>query len=271
MSLLDAEAIRAAAALEGLRIDTVDEIGSTQVLMDAPLGPDPAPPRLLAAARQTAGRGRRGRAWLSPEGRSVAFSVAVERRVRAQQPPAAIALAVGAAAAGALACWAPEVRLKWPNDLMLEGRKLGGILVECRRGLPEAGSAGSVIERIVVGIGLNLFAPPAGTIGQPGRGLFDDDAPPAGAAEALIGVLGAATVTAVRRFFDEGLAPFVQAWRRLDALAGEEVALLDGGRIIAAGRSLGLDASGGLRVQLADGIRVVHSGEVSLRPLDALR
>lgn len=43
MSLLDAEAIRAAAALEGLRIDTVDEIGSTQVLMDAPLGPDPAP------------------------------------------------------------------------------------------------------------------------------------------------------------------------------------------------------------------------------------
>jgi BirA family biotin operon repressor/biotin-[acetyl-CoA-carboxylase] ligase len=128
-----------------------------------------------------------------------------------------------------------------------------------------------VIERIVVGIGLNLFAPLAGTIGQPGRGLFDDDAPPAGAAEALIGVLGAATVTAVRRFFDEGLAPFVQAWRRLDALAGEEVALLDGGRIIAAGRSLGLDASGGLRVQLADGIRVVHSGEVSLRPLDALR
>jgi len=272
MSLLDAEAIRAAAALDGLRIETIDEIGSTnQALMDAPLGSHPAPPRLLAAARQSAGRGRRGRAWLSPEGRSVAFSIAVERRVRAQQPPAAISLAVGAAAAAALASWAPDVRLKWPNDLLRERRKLGGILVECRRGLPGAGADGSVTERIVVGIGLNLLAPPLGPIGQPACGLFDGEAPPVRAAETVIGVLAAATVPAVQRFLDEGLGPFVQAWRRLDAFAGEEVALLEGDRVVAAGRSLGLDASGGLRVQLADGIRVVYSGEVSLRPADALR
>jgi len=60
-------------------------------------------------------------------------------------------------------------------------------------------------------------------------------------------------------------------WRRFDALEGEEVALVDGERILVAGRSLGIDESGGLRVQTADGLRVVHSGEVSLRPLAALR
>lgn len=272
MRLLDAESIRTAAALEGLRIDTVDEIASTnQALMDVPPGPCPASPRLLAAARQTAGRGRRGRAWLSPQGSSVAFSIAIERRVHAQQPPAAISLAVGAAAAAALACWAPDVRLKWPNDLLRERRKLGGILVECRRGLPEAGADGSATERIVVGIGLNLLAPPSDSLGQPACGLFDGDALPARAAETVIGVLAGAAVPAVQRFLDEGLEPFVQAWRRLDALAGEEVVLLDGQRVAAAGRSLGLDASGGLRVQLADGIRIVHSGEVSLRPLGIRR
>lgn len=272
MSTLDAESIRAGAALEGLRIDTVEETGSTnQVLMDAPLGPCPAPSRLLAAARQTAGRGRRGRAWLSPEDRSVAFSIAVERRVHAQPPPVAVTLAVGVAAAAALARWVPEVRLKWPNDLLRERRKLGGILVECRRNLSGVRADGHSSERIVVGVGLNLLAPSVDSIGQPACGLFDGKTPPPRAAEAVIGALAAAIEPAVQRFLREGLGPFVQAWRRLDALDGEEVAVLDGDRIVATGRSLGLDASGGLRIQLPDGLRVVHSGEVSLRPIGVLR
>lgn len=272
MSLLDAASIRAAAGLEGLRIDTIDEIGSTnQALMDTPPGRRPAAPRLLAAARQTAGRGRRGRNWLSLPGRSIAFSIAIERCVRAQQPPAAVSLVAGVAAAGALACWAPDVRLKWPNDLLRERRKLGGILVECRRSLPEAWSDGSTTERIVVGIGLNLLAPPPASVEQPACGLFDGEAPPPRAAEAVIGALAAAIEPAVQRFLRDGLDPFLPSWRRLDALAGEEVALVDGDRVVAAGRSLGVDASGGLRVQLAGGVRVVHSGEVSLRALDTLR
>lgn len=272
MSTLDADLIRNAAALEGLRVDTVEEIDSTnQALMDAPLGASAATPRLLAAARQTAGRGRRGRAWLSPEGGSVAFSIAIERRVGAQQPPAAVSLAVGVAAAAALARWAPDVRLKWPNDLLRARRKLGGVLIECRRGPAGSATGGGSTERIVVGIGLNLLAPRDAAIGQPSCGLYDAGDVPPRAAEAVIGVLAAAVVPAVERFLDEGLGPFVQAWRRFDALEGEEVALVDGERILASGRSLGIDESGGLRVQTADGVRVVHSGEVSLRPLDALR
>ncbi|MCO5107900.1 MAG: biotin--[acetyl-CoA-carboxylase] ligase [Burkholderiaceae bacterium] len=272
MSRLDADLIRDAAALDGLRVDAVEEVGSTnQVLMEAPLGGDPAAPRLLAAARQTAGRGRRGRPWQSAQGRSVAFSLALERRVDAQQPPAAVSLAVGAAAAGALARWAADVRLKWPNDLLRARSKLGGILVECRRGVPGTAPDGGVTERIVVGIGLNLLAPRAASVDQPACGLFDGADVPPRAAEAVIGALAAAVVPAVRRFLDEGLGPFMQAWRSLDALAGEQVALLDAGRVVAVGRSLGIDESGGLRVQTDAGLRVVHSGEVSLRPLDAVR
>lgn len=271
MGCPDAELIRRAAALRGLRVESVEEAGSTnQVLMDAPLDAAPAAPRLLAAARQTAGRGRRGCAWLSPPGRSVAFSLAFERRVAGGAAPAAVSLAVGAAAAEALQRWAPDLRLKWPNDLLRARRKLGGILVECRRGAPRD-PAGESVERLVVGIGLNLLAPPVGALDQPACGLFDDPDLPEGIAEAVIGAVAASVVPAVGRFLRDGLAPFVPVWRRLDAFDGEAVSLIDAGRVIASGRSLGIDDSGALRVQTAEGLRIAHSGQVSLRPTDARR
>lgn len=270
MNQLDAERIRQAAACDALRIDAVERVGSTNAaLLDAPLGDAPAPPRLLAAAVQTAGRGRRGRAWLSPPDRSAAFSLAFERHVRLEPPPAALAVAVGAACATTLARWAPDIQLKWPNDLMRAWRKCGGILVECRRGLPHPAS-GTTLERIVVGIGLNLLAPPEGdAIGQPACGLFDHDALSAHAAETVIGMVAGAVVAAAERFFAEGLAPFLAAWERFDALAGERVAVHEGARAIDRGVALGLDPGGGLRVRTSAGLRVLSSGEVSLRRLDA--
>ncbi len=273
MTTLDAALIRHIAACGDLIVDTVDEAGSTnQVSMDAPFGRDPGAPRLLAAARQTAGRGRRGRAWLSPDGRSVAFSIAVERLVRSEPPPVAVPVAVGAAAAVALSRWAPDVQLKWPNDLQRAGRKLGGILVECRRSVPDRASDGAAIERIVVGIGLNLIAPPdTCAIGQPACGLFDRQALSGHAAETAIGVLAASVVPAIGRCLTEGLGSFLQIWRGFDALDGREVAILDGERLLATGRALGIDDSGRLQVRTAEGVRVLSSGEVSLRMLGAVR
>lgn len=271
MPVLHAELIRDAAACDGLLVETVDETGSTnQVLMDARFGRDPAPPRLLAAARQTAGRGRRGRAWLSPAGRSAAFSIAIERRVRAEPPPVAVPVAAGAAAAEALSRWAPDIRLKWPNDLQRAGRKLGGILVECRRSVADPGPDGAAIERVVVGIGVNLLAPSdAGAIGQPACGLFDHDALVEHAAEAVIGAIASTVVPAIGRCLAQGLASFMPTWRRFDAIEGQQVAILDGDRLLASGRALGIDESGRLRVQTVDGLRVLSSGEVSLRVLGA--
>src|SRR5690606_26392319 len=105
----------------------------------------------------------------------------------------------------------------------------------------------------------------------PACGLFDAADVPPGAAEGVIGALAAAIVPAVERFLDEGLAPFVQAWRRFDALEGEEVALVDGERILVAGRSLGIDDSGGLRVRSGGAGRAVRGGAVALRGRGALR
>lgn len=271
MNQPDVERIRLAAACDALRIDTVARIGSTNAaLLEAPFGEAPAPPRLLAAAAQTAGRGRRGRSWLGAPDRSAAFSLAFERRVRFEPPPAALAVAVGAASAAVLVRWAPDVQLKWPNDLMRAWRKFGGILVECRRGAPHPAS-GEALERLVVGIGLNLLAPPEGdAVGQPACGLFDDGALPQHAAETVIGTVAGAVVAATGRFLAQGFAAFAEEWARFDALAGERVAVHDGARVVDRGVALGLDPGGGLRVRTSAGVRVLSSGEVSLRRLDAV-
>ncbi len=274
MSAIDVERIRLAAGCDTLRVTAVDETGSTNDdLMEAAFGDAPAPPRLLATASQTAGRGRRGRSWITEPGRAIAFSIAFERAVGAQPPPAALPIAVGAAAASALTPWAPDVALKWPNDLQRAGRKLGGILVETRRSPPVPRAAQGSIERIVVGIGVNLVAPKDGAaMAVPACGLFDDslsrDAP-----ESVIGCIAAAVVPATECFLAHGLAPFIAEWQRFDALAGEAVTATDGDRTIVAGRALGIDATGGLRVQTPSGLRVLNAGEVTVRrvqpPVDA--
>lgn len=272
MNALDADRIRAAAGCDALDVKTADEIASTnEALMQRSFAEAPAPPALLATLHQTAGRGRRGRNWVCEPGRSLAFSISFERSVGAEPPPAALSIVVGAAAAAALVPWAPDVRLKWPNDLQRAGRKLGGILVETRRSLPLPGvEATRSIERLVVGIGVNLVAPrDTGRIGQAACGLFDDTAVRDDPAT-LIGCIAGEVVRAIERFLAEGLGAFVAAWQRFDALHGESVVALEGDRIVASGRALGIDAQGGLRLLGDRGVEVVRHGEVTLRREDAL-
>lgn len=271
MHALDADRIRAAAGCDALDVRTVDRTASTNdALMQLPFGEAPASPVLLATLHQTAGRGRRGRAWICEPGRSLAFSVAFERRVTTEPPPAGLSIVVGAAAAVALAAWAPELRLKWPNDLQRAGRKLGGILVETRRSAPLPGAgARAAIERIVVGIGINLVAPRAARkLAQPACGLFAEGAACEDPA-APIGRVAGEVVRAVERFFAEGLGPSIAAWRRFDALQGEPVVVLEGGHVIASGRAHGIDDDGALRLLGERGVQVVRSGEVSVRRSDA--
>jgi BirA family biotin operon repressor/biotin-[acetyl-CoA-carboxylase] ligase len=123
-----------------LRLETVTS--TQEAAYDLPLG------SVVVADSQTAGRGRLGRRWQSPPGAGLAASFVV-----APNPLASLAAGVAAAEA----C-GPSVRLKWPNDLLLEGRKLGGILVEGRPG------------RMLIGIGVNLsWAPPGGAYLEAGR------------------------------------------------------------------------------------------------------
>jgi BirA family transcriptional regulator, biotin operon repressor / biotin---[acetyl-CoA-carboxylase] ligase len=246
-----AEAVWTAAAplLPGLTVEVVPELDSTNTELMRRARVGQRDPVLLAAERQTAGRGRLGRAWSSDPGASLAFSLGL---TLAPADWSGLSLAVGVSVAEALH---PDIRLKWPNDLWLRERKLAGILIE---------TAGSADERgaryAVVGIGINI-APRAA------QGL---STPPAWLQEVLPGVDAAAAlvriapplVAALARFEREGYAPFRDRFAARDLLAGREIVLSDG----TSGIGTGTDERGGLLVHTAGAVKTILSSEVSVRP-----
>jgi BirA family transcriptional regulator, biotin operon repressor / biotin---[acetyl-CoA-carboxylase] ligase len=205
-------------------------------------------PTLLVAEQQTAGRGRLGRAWHSRAGDALTFSLGLPL---APAQWAGLSLAVGVAVADALH---PDLRLKWPNDLWLGDRKLGGILIET------ASTAGADTRYAVVGIGLNI-AP------RSAEGL---STPPAALQEVLPGIdAGAALlrialplVQTLQAFETYGFAPFQARFLVRDALAQRAVVLSDG----TTGTAHGVSGDGALLVHTAAGMTAVTSAEVSVRP-----
>jgi BirA family biotin operon repressor/biotin-[acetyl-CoA-carboxylase] ligase len=257
------DAGRLADLLGGWAIAWPQACASTnQVAMQAPFGDRPAGPALVGTTRQTAGRGRRGRGWTSPAGTSLTFSMAFERGVA--DGGAALggwSIAAGIAIAEALRAWAPELRLKWPNDLQRAGRKCAGILVELRHGGAAAG-----IERVVVGVGVNLLPDPAlqHAVDQPLVALVDR-VEGLGAREAVVAAVARSVAQAWTIFSTQGLAPFRARWAALDALAGQPVRVVDAGRLLFEGVADGLEPGGELRVRTAEGVRSVVAGDVSVR------
>ena len=262
LELLDAARILAElpaasrARLAGLEV--LAEVDSTnRYLLEHP---SRGAPGVLAclAEMQTAGRGRRGRGWVSPFATNVYLSVLSRFAVR----PAALqglSLAVGIAAARAVeSVGGRGVALKWPNDLWLAGRKLGGVLVETV-------AAGAAATDAVAGIGINVEVP------APARAQIDQawtDLHTAGvrvarnhlAARVLDEVLGIA-----ESFRAHGFGALHRDWRRFDVLHGREVEV-DGpcGRMH--GRAAGVDTDGALLLEVDGRRRRVLSAEVSVRP-----
>ncbi len=216
------------------------------------------------AEQQTGGRGRRGRGWVSPFGCNLYLSVSR----RFDQPAAALgglSLAAGVAVASALESeGAKGTRLKWPNDLLWDGRKMGGILVEM------SGEADGP-SHVVIGVGINLGMPPAAgeSIGQPWVDLAEATRGLPPSRSRLAGVVLDRLVGCLAQFQSEGLAPFLPAWRALDGLAGHEVTVTVGDAAVE-GRVLGVADDGALLLGTATGERRVVGGEVSLRPAPAM-
>jgi BirA family biotin operon repressor/biotin-[acetyl-CoA-carboxylase] ligase len=216
---------------------------------------------LRATIEQTAGRGRHGRAWHARPGSALLFSLAMPF-VGARAVDGAISLACGLAAAEALA---PRValQLKWPNDLLLDGRKLGGVL--CELALDDAGR-----RSVVVGIGINLWLAPKMRIAieQPAAAL--EEVIPlrelATQREELIGRIAAATLALAGEFGLHGFAPLRARFLARFALLGREVELLEARKPIAAGVAVDIDAVGRLLLRTEAGTRAFAGGEVSLRP-----
>ena len=214
---------------------------------------------VLAAEVQLAGRGRRGRRWLSPFGRNIAVSLGIASR-RSAAEIGALSLVVGLAVREALAdCGVDGVELKWPNDILLEGRKLAGILIELVR-------AATPVE-VVVGIGVNVGG--AGIVaGQIDQSIADVAERIAGPVRnALLAAIVNRVVEASARFEQAGLAPFRKRWEDAHRYQGEAVTVtLPAGSGMVSGTVLGIAPSGALRLKTDVGVREFNSGEVTVRP-----
>ncbi len=262
----DFDAVAGPDRADRLTLEWVERTVSTNTdLLERARRQAPARPVLLTATIQTGGRGRHGRNWHAEPGDSLLFSLAVPWR-RGLSTAAPVTLAVGVVLAEALRGHGVPVQLRWPNDLLLEGRKLAGVLVEIGQD-PWGGAA------LVVGVGVNLHlgASQRQRIGQPAAALSEWLAPEAleGLRGRLLAQLAMACLDAVQTCDREGLDRYRPRFEALFAFAGCPVALLQQGLPVLAGTALGIDEMG--RLLLDDGQRVhaVVSGELSLRECEA--
>ena len=236
--------------LAGFTVEVLPEIDSTNSELMRRARAGRTEPVLLVAEQQTAGRGRMGRGWHSTAGESLTFSLGLPL-VPADW--SGLSLAVGTSVADSLH---PAVRLKWPNDLWLQDRKLGGILIETA----SQGEGGSGARHAVIGIGINIMP-------RDGTGLAT---PPAALRELLPEVeagdvlerLALPLVRDVLEFARTGFGPFRERFHARDALRGRAVVLSDG----TSGTAQGVDEAGALLVHTAAGLQAVSSSEVSVRP-----
>jgi BirA family biotin operon repressor/biotin-[acetyl-CoA-carboxylase] ligase len=233
------------------RIEQVAEIDSTNEACRQRALAGEAAGLVIRADRQTAGRGRRGRNWNSPQG-NLYTSILLQ-----PQRPASEAAALGFAAVMAIgdvaeALLPPGTRVqhKWPNDLLIEGSKASGILLEAQPGF------------VVLGIGVNIASHPADTP-YPATDLVA-----AGAAPITPQALLARLLTAFAPLYDSweraGFAALLPAWRRRAAGLGDAIEVrLE--RETLAGTFLDLEPDGTLRLGLSDGTeRRIAAGDVYL-------
>jgi BirA family biotin operon repressor/biotin-[acetyl-CoA-carboxylase] ligase len=238
-------------------------VASTNTVLLERRPPPPGECDVALAEFQSAGRGRRGRAWLAPPGGAVCLSVSW---TFAQMPRdvGSLSLAIGVCVLRALRkLGVSELHLKWPNDVLLADAKLGGILIELR-----AEAAGPACA--VIGIGLNVALGAALMAQISATGLAAADLTAAGilrpARNAIAAHIIEASLLGLVDFEREGLRAFMDEWRRADALRGRAVTVLNGENRIR-GLARGIDASGALLVEASQGLRKFVSGEVSVRPV----
>ncbi len=233
-------------------VDVLDECASTnaELMRRAEAGAPSG--SVVAARRQTAGRGRMGRVWFSEPGASLTFSLLW--RFAPRTLPHGLSLAVGVALVEALeALGTGGLALKWPNDILRDGRKLAGVLVELVPGAPHAA---------VIGIGLNLRLPD----GMPDEVRATAAALDAGTAPAQ---LFARLLESLLRVLDEfaagGFVALRERWLARCAHLERNVTILSEFAPPMTGRCVAVDVDGALMIETPVCVQRVLSGEVSLR------
>ena len=212
------------------------------------------------AGHQSAGRGRNGKNWHSPPGAGLLLSVS---RTAPKPPDGSLALALGVAIAEGLEDFVSDrVELKWPNDLVARGRKLGGILVE-------SSTQGGAETRVVAGLGVNILVSDE----QRNRIAGEGDMDPTSLSELDLcesiepNVLAAAMITAIAEVLEshpaDGFGRWTNGWNRRDWLAGKRIEAISGANTHV-GVAAGVDSSGALLLEGSDCARRILSAEIRL-------
>lgn len=240
---------------KNLQLYVFDEIASTnQWLMDQPEHDGRV---VCIANQQSEGRGREGRSWISQGGGVfMSFSYPLDSGM---VNFSAISLVMGLVVCRVLKAEGVEgVALKWPNDVLLNGSKLAGVLIEARRSKKQLS--------LVIGIGLNVALKGGGAdmtdfdwsdLSSQGLGLDDR--------ERLIVLILNEGELAIHQYLQDGFISLREEWMQCDAFAGKEVNVISHGEIVLSGVESGVDESGMLQVLSNSEVVKVHSGDVSLR------
>lgn len=236
--------------------EEIDSTNTRAAVIARESGAEKAHGVIVAARRQNAGRGRQGRTWVSPLDAGLYISFLLRPKVALTEIPL-ISLATGTAVARALltTCGA-VVQLKWVNDIVWNGKKLGGILAE----MPQR-------DALIVGIGINLIE-----VERP-----EDLRDRATSMQEVVGQLtnvnqiAASLATEIERAFglleSRERTQILNEWKERSATLGKEIKALMGNETII-GTAVDIDRSGSLVVRTADGDRTIHAGEVSIRTTD---
>jgi BirA family transcriptional regulator, biotin operon repressor / biotin---[acetyl-CoA-carboxylase] ligase len=236
-----------------------DSIGSTnnEALAWATSGAEDL--SLVIADEQTAGRGRLDRKWFTPKGTALAFSLIL--RPSSEEKPYVTRI-VGLAAlavADSLRTRGLVVQIKWPNDVLLNGRKVAGILVE-------SVWSGEEVDCVVIGIGMNVLkgAVPSHELLQFPATSLEDSLGPAVEREVVLHDILAGIIALRSHLRTDS---FIASWEKALAFRGEQVQVEEGNGTSVHGKLLGLESDGSLRLSDGNGKSItVRFGDVRLRP-----
>ena len=262
---LDARKIRrhlgGAARARVRALQTLWSIDSTNSALLKRASPPPGTSEVLLAECQSAGRGRRGRTWVAAPGGAICLSLnwtfpAVPEDL------GALGLVIGVCVLRALRGLGVQgLQLKWPNDLLAQGKKLGGVLIELR-----AETAGPAF--VVIGIGLNVALGDDALKEIAASGIAATDLRSAGLAGAGRNAVAAAVigqcVLGLLQFEQGSLKPFIGDWRQADALEGKAVNV-SGADGVASGMARGIDVHGALLLETRAGVQRFIAGDVTVR------
>ncbi len=236
-----------------------DSIGSTNTEALAWATNDAKDLSLVIADEQTAGRGRLDRKWFTPPGTALAFSLIVHPTAEEEAYLTRVVGLAALAIVDALQARGLIAQIKWPNDVLLNGRKVAGILVE-------SVWSGEKVDYVVIGIGINVLkgaAPPADLLQFPATSLEESLGPAVEREEILRDIL--AGIIALRTHL--GTDSFIASWEKVLAFRGEQVQIEEANGSFTAGKLLGLEPDGSLRLSDEQSNSItVRFGDVRLRP-----